>query len=61
LISRRVYKPAFTHEEAIDIMRKGRGTHFDPDILDVFLKITDEFKEIAMRYQEGEGGETEVF
>jgi putative two-component system response regulator len=61
LISRRVYKPAFTHEEAIDIMRKGRSTHFDPDILDVFLKITDEFKEIAMRYQEGEGGETEVF
>lgn len=61
LISRRVYKPAFTHEEAIDIMRKGRDTHFDPDILDVFLKITDEFKEIAMRYQESEAGETEVF
>lgn len=61
LISRRVYKPAFTHEEAIDIMRKGRSTHFDPDILDVFLNITDEFREIAMRYQEGEGGETEVF
>ncbi|MFZ6817497.1 HD-GYP domain-containing protein [Undibacterium sp. Ji22W] len=61
LISRRVYKPAFSHEEAIDIMRKGRDTHFDPDILDVFLKITDEFKEIAMRYQESEAGETEVF
>lgn len=61
LISRRVYKPAFSHEEAIDIMRKGRGTHFDPDILDVFLKITDEFREIAMRYQESESGETEVF
>lgn len=61
LISRRVYKPAFSHEEAIDIMRKGRGGHFDPDILDVFLKITDEFKEIAMRYQESEAGEAEVF
>lgn len=61
LISRRVYKPAFSHEEAIDIMRKGRGSHFDPDILDVFLKITDEFKEIAMRYQESEAGEAEVF
>jgi putative two-component system response regulator len=61
LISRRVYKPAFSHEEAINIMRKGRGGHFDPDILDAFLKITDEFKEIAMRYQESEGGETEVF
>lgn len=61
LISRRVYKPAFSHEEAIDIMRKGRGTHFDPDILDVFLKITDEFKQIALRYRESEGGETEIF
>lgn len=61
LISRRVYKPAFTHEEAIDIMRKGRGSHFDPDILDVFLKITDEFREIALRYRESEAGETEVY
>jgi putative two-component system response regulator len=61
LISRRVYKPAFSHEEAIDIMRKGRGTHFDPDILDVFLKITEEFKEIAMRYRESEAGEAEIF
>jgi putative two-component system response regulator len=61
LISRRVYKPAFTHEEAIDIMRKGRGSHFDPDILDVFLKITDEFREIAMRYRESEAGETEIY
>lgn len=61
LISRRVYKPAFTHEEAIDIMRKGRSTHFDPDILDVFLKITDEFKEIALRFRENEIGETEIY
>ncbi len=61
LISRRVYKPAFSHEEAIDIMRKGRGSHFDPDILDVFLKITEEFKQIALRYRESEGGEEEIF
>lgn len=61
LISRRVYKPAFSHEEAIDIMRKGRGTHFDPDILDVFLRIAEEFKQIALRYRESEGGETEIF
>jgi putative two-component system response regulator len=61
LISRRVYKPAFSHEEAIDIMRKGRGSHFDPDILDVFMKITDEFKQIALRYRESEAGETEIY
>jgi putative two-component system response regulator len=61
LISRRVYKPAFSHEEAIAIMSKGRGSHFDPDILDVFLKITDEFKQIALRYRESEAGETEIY
>ncbi len=61
LISRRVYKPAFTHEEAIDIMRKGRGTHFDPEIFDGFLKITDEFRQIALQYRETEAGETEIY
>ncbi len=61
LISKRVYKPAFSHEEAIDIMRKGRGSHFDPDILDVFLKITDEFREIALRYRESESGDSEIY
>jgi putative two-component system response regulator len=61
LISRRVYKPAFSHEEALDIMRKGRGTHFDPDMLDVFLKISEEFREIALRFRESEGGDTEIY
>jgi putative two-component system response regulator len=61
LISRRVYKPAFSHEEAIDIMQKGRGSHFDPDILDGFLQITEEFRQIALRYRESEAGETEIY
>ncbi len=61
LISRRVYKPAFSHDEALDIMRKGRGTHFDPDMLDVFLKISEEFREIALRFRESEGGDTEIY
>ncbi len=52
LISKRVYKPAFTHEEAIAVMKKGRAAHFDPDILDAFLEISDEFREIALRFQE---------
>lgn len=54
LISRRVYKPAFSHEEAISIMRKGRGSHFDPDILDAFLTISDEFNAIAHRFKEND-------
>ena len=47
LISRRVYKPAFSHEKAIEIMREERGRHFDPDILDCMLENAAQFAEIA--------------
>jgi len=50
LISHRVYKPAFSHEKAVGIMQEGRGTHFDPDILDAFVTIQGEFNSIAKRY-----------
>jgi putative two-component system response regulator len=50
LISRRVYKPAFPHEQAVDIIRAGRGNHFDPDVADAFLDIAEEFRAIATRY-----------
>ncbi len=54
LISRRVYKPPFPHEEAVDIMRKGRGTHFDPDVLDAFLAIEARFAQIAADFADAE-------
>jgi len=50
LISKRVYKPAFSHEEAMDIMKRGRGTHFDPDILDACIAIEHRFREIAAQF-----------
>ena len=53
LISRRVYKPAFTHEQASEIIVAGRGKHFDPDITDAFVAIAAEFREIAARYTDG--------
>ena len=37
LTTRRPYKPPFSNEKAMDIMQKGRGTHFDPALYDVFL------------------------
>jgi putative two-component system response regulator len=54
LISRRVYKPAFPHSEALTIMRKGRGTHFDPDILDAFLRIEARFAAIAAEFRDAD-------
>lgn len=42
LTSARPYKEAFSHEESISIIREGRGTHFDPYIVDTFLEAEDE-------------------
>ena len=55
LISRRVYKEGMPHEKAVDIIIEGRGSHFDPDLVDAFLAIQDEFKSIASRYADSEG------
>lgn len=50
LISRRVYKEGMPHEQAVQIIEQGRGTHFDPDMVDAFLVIQQQFHEIAVRY-----------
>jgi len=54
LISRRVYKPPFPHEESVRILAAGRGKHFDPDMIDACLEIEGEFAEIAARYSDSE-------
>jgi len=48
--TRRVYKAAFTLEEAKGIIVSGRGNHFDPDIADAFVELFDEFCVIAQQY-----------
>ncbi len=50
LISRRVYKDGMPHEKAVDIIVQGRGSHFDPDMVDAFVSIQSEFQAIALRY-----------
>ncbi|OHX18404.1 two-component system response regulator [Chromobacterium amazonense] len=54
LISRRVYKPPFSHETAVDMIREGSGRHFDPDVVDAFLQIAEQFRQIAQRYADAE-------
>lgn len=41
LTSVRVYKPAMSNEKSLEILREGRGKHFDADILDAFLRSMD--------------------
>lgn len=50
LISRRVYKPPMPYEQAREIIVGDRGRHFDPDVVDAFLAVYDEFVAIAERY-----------
>ena len=52
LISKRVYKPAFTHETAIEMVRQGSGEHFDPDVVDAMLMVEEQFMEIAARFSD---------
>jgi putative two-component system response regulator len=56
LISKRVYKKAFSHEEAVKIITEGDGRtspeHFDPDILKAFTDIQDQFHKIYLELKE---------
>jgi putative two-component system response regulator len=52
LISKRVYKPAFPHEEAVRIVVEGRGKHFDPDVVDAFLAVAEDFRQIAAAHRD---------
>lgn len=53
LRSDRPYKKGFTHEEAINIITKGDGrvepSHFDPQLLKIFLSLEDEVKELYQK------------
>lgn len=54
LISRRIYKPPMPHEKAVEIIRANAGSHFDPCLVEVFLEIQEEFKDIAIRFADSE-------
>lgn len=53
LISRRVYKPPYPHAQAVAMIIEGRGSHFDPDIVDALLACAKEFQSIATCYHDG--------
>lgn len=51
LTSKRVYKPAFSHEKSRDIIVGDRGTHFAPDIVDAFVEVEEKFRAIRIAFQ----------
>jgi len=52
LVCRCVYKEGMPHEKAVGIIVESKGTHFDPDIVEAFTEIADEFIQIAKRYED---------
>ncbi|MCL1831842.1 MAG: response regulator [Oscillospiraceae bacterium] len=53
LVSARPYKKPFSHEQAVDIIVKDSGTHFDPLIVEAFKNIADDFWVESVRLNEG--------
>ncbi|AOY47094.1 response regulator [Vibrio cholerae] len=54
LICRRVYKEPMSHEEAKAIILQGRGSHFDPMVIDAFLIEEQNFIDIAQKFADEE-------
>lgn len=52
LTSERVYKEAFSHEKAKAMIMEGNGKHFDPEVVDAFVSIEDEFVAISEKYKD---------
>jgi adenylate cyclase len=49
IICKRRYKPSFTHEEAVEIIVRNKGTHFDPAAVEAFQKAQEEFHKVAQQ------------
>ena len=54
LISERVYRAGMHHDQAVAIIFQGRASHFDPDMVDIFIEIQDEFHAIAQRFSDSD-------
>lgn len=54
LTSARVYKPAWSVEDATTMMRDQRGKHFDPEMVDVFLELMPHVLVIKDRFADSE-------
>jgi len=51
LTSTRTYKDAYTHKAAMDIIIEGKGSLFDPNLVDIFVKVNKRFKQVLARKQ----------
>jgi adenylate cyclase len=45
--ARSLYTPALSHEDTVRLIERGRGTHFDPAVVDAFMRVADRFKAVS--------------
>jgi putative two-component system response regulator len=61
LTSKRTYKPAFSHERAVEIITEGDGRtapeQFDPDVLQAFVELQDSFRKVSASYKDDDSRE----
>ncbi|MCL2224504.1 MAG: response regulator [Defluviitaleaceae bacterium] len=47
LVSTRPYKESYSHDKACSMIIENKGTQFDPDMVDLFLTVADDFKQVT--------------
>jgi adenylate cyclase len=52
LVSKRVYKKRMSHQDAMAIIQAGSGTHFDPDLVEAFLRTHERWSQVAQEFDE---------
>lgn len=57
LVSKRPYKEPYPHKVAVEEIIKGRGTQFDPDVVDAFLSIAEQLPEIYEQFKDTSSSE----
>jgi putative two-component system response regulator len=45
--ARSLYTPSLPHEDTVKLIAKGRDTHFDPDVVDAFLRVAKDFEALS--------------
>ena len=50
LTTARRYKPAHSHQQAVQIIWESSGSHFDPEVVQAFLAVEESFRKISRRF-----------
>jgi adenylate cyclase len=54
LVSGRVYKSAYNHDEAVRIIVEEKGKYFDPRVVDAFLAVQADFRRILVKFADSD-------